>query len=196
MKDNAVQHYIDQLKKLGIAHEILEHPQLISVEKVQKYLGFGMDDSAATLVMKADDHFVAIIRRGDTKLDSNKVKNLLKVTSLRMATEEEFAEITGVPSGAASVYIPNVPTYIDKRIFKKQHINAGSGSLLYTIRYKSEDLKKIPSIKVVDVTFLEQVSSNLSEQKIVNKRFLSGITPSGDGSLHIGNYLGAVRQFI
>lgn len=29
-----------------------------------------------------------------------------------------------------------------------------------------------------------------------NKRFLSGITPSGDGSLHIGNYLGAVRQFI
>lgn len=29
-----------------------------------------------------------------------------------------------------------------------------------------------------------------------NKRLLSGITPSGDGSLHIGNYLGAVRQFI
>lgn len=28
------------------------------------------------------------------------------------------------------------------------------------------------------------------------KRFLSGIAPSGDGSLHIGNYLGAVRQFI
>ena len=28
------------------------------------------------------------------------------------------------------------------------------------------------------------------------KRFLSGITPSGDGSLHIGNFLGAVRQFI
>lgn len=28
------------------------------------------------------------------------------------------------------------------------------------------------------------------------KRVLSGITPSGDGSLHIGNYLGAVKQFI
>lgn len=28
------------------------------------------------------------------------------------------------------------------------------------------------------------------------KRFLSGITPSGDGSLHIGNYLGMVRQSI
>lgn len=28
------------------------------------------------------------------------------------------------------------------------------------------------------------------------KRLVSGITPSGDGTLHIGNYLGAVRQFI
>src|SRR3989344_5323326 len=28
------------------------------------------------------------------------------------------------------------------------------------------------------------------------KRILSGITQSGDGSLHIGNYLGAVAQFI
>jgi tryptophanyl-tRNA synthetase len=29
----------------------------------------------------------------------------------------------------------------------------------------------------------------------MNKRILSGINPSGDGKLHIGNYLGAVRQF-
>lgn len=28
------------------------------------------------------------------------------------------------------------------------------------------------------------------------KRLLSGITPSGDGTLHIGNYLGAVKQFV
>jgi len=28
------------------------------------------------------------------------------------------------------------------------------------------------------------------------KRIISGITPSGDGTLHIGNYLGAVKQFI
>lgn len=28
------------------------------------------------------------------------------------------------------------------------------------------------------------------------KRIVSGITPSGDGTLHIGNYLGAVKQFV
>lgn len=34
------------------------------------------------------------------------------------------------------------------------------------------------------------------DEKIKKTRILSGITPSGDGTLHIGNYLGAVRQFI
>lgn len=32
-------------------------------------------------------------------------------------------------------------------------------------------------------------------QYLYMKRILSGITPSGDASLHIGNYLGAVKQF-
>lgn len=152
MTDPKVKKYSEKLKKLGIEYEILEHPQLISVEEVQKYLGYGLEDAGATLVMKADDHFMAIIRRGDTKLDNEKVKKHLGVQTLRMANEEEFTEITEVPSGAASVYIPGLPTYIDKKIFEKEYINAGSGSLFYTFRYKTEDLKKIPGIKIVDFT--------------------------------------------
>lgn len=195
MTDQKVLAYSKQLKKLGIEHTILEHPQLISVEAVQKYLGFGMDDAGATLIMKADDQFVAIIRRGDTKLDNERVKQYLGVKTLRMVNDEEFEAITGVPSGAATVYNPNVKTYIDKKIFEKEYINAGSGSLLFTIRYKSEDLKKIPGIEVVDFASTDVKKVSLAVT-ITGKRILSGITPSGDGSLHIGNYLGAVKQFI
>lgn len=37
----------------------------------------------------------------------------------------------------------------------------------------------------------------MDEKEILRKkRILSGIAPSGDGTLHIGNYLGAVKQFI
>lgn len=35
----------------------------------------------------------------------------------------------------------------------------------------------------------------MNTTNFIHKRILSGITPSGDGTLHIGNYLGAVRQF-
>src|SRR3989344_1789355 len=196
MKDPIVKKYTDQLKKFDIAFEVLEHPQLVSVEEVQKFLGYGMEDAGATLLMKADDGFVAIIRRGDTKLDSEKVKKYLGVKTLRMANEEEFAEITGVPSGAASVYIPGFPTYIDQKVFEKEYINAGPGSLLITIRYKALDLKKIPYIQVVDFCDVVTTKSALTQTEVKNKRIVSGIAPSGDGTLHIGNYLGAVKQFI
>ncbi len=39
----------------------------------------------------------------------------------------------------------------------------------------------------------ENISTTFSVKG--KKRILSGITPSGNGKLHIGNYLGAIRQF-
>lgn len=40
------------------------------------------------------------------------------------------------------------------------------------------------------------IDEKVKKYSISGKRILSGITPSGDGTLHIGNYLGAVKQFI
>lgn len=40
------------------------------------------------------------------------------------------------------------------------------------------------------------MDERVKNYNISGKRILSGITPSGDGTLHIGNYLGAVKQFI
>lgn len=41
------------------------------------------------------------------------------------------------------------------------------------------------------------LKNNIEKNAVpTGKRFLSGITPSGDGGLHIGNYLGMVRQSI
>jgi len=48
---------------------------------------------------------------------------------------------------------------------------------------------------VEDSSYNSHNGYNLYNRKYM-KRLLSGITPSGDGSLHIGNYLGAVKQFI
>lgn len=49
-------------------------------------------------------------------------------------------------------------------------------------------------IRVVPRNF--SALEKLSGFFMTKKRILSGITPSGDGMLHIGNYLGAVRQFL
>jgi len=56
------------------------------------------------------------------------------------------------------------------------------------VSYLEGDLKKIYNV-------IRRKNTN-EKENIRKKRILSGITPSGDGNLHIGNYLGAVRQFI
>lgn len=152
MIDQKVQEYSNQLKELGISHEILEHPQLLTVADVQKYLGFELDDAIATLIMKADDSYIAIVRRSDTKVDFDRVKKLLAIKDLRRATDAEFEKLTGVPSGAAKLYNSGLKTVLDDKIFEKEFLNGGSGSLVFTFRYKTADLKKLPNFIVGNVT--------------------------------------------
>ena len=191
MVDKNVHEYSEKLKKLGIKHEILEHPELVTVEDVQKYLSFGLDEALATLIMRTENGFVAIIRRGDCSLDNKKIKKFLGVESLRMATDEEFKELTGVVPGAAHILHNVSKTLIDKKAFEKEKINGGSGSLLYTFRYDVNDLKKIPNSQIVDISKIA-VTSVGTYQGV--KRVFSGIRATG--RLHLGNYLGAVKGML
>jgi len=191
MIDKKVLEYSEKLKKLGIGHEILKHPELMSVEDVQKYLGFGLDEALATLIMKTEKGFIAVIRRGDCVLDNKKIKKILKIESLRLATDEEFTKLTGVIPGAAHVLNPVLGTLIDQRVFEKEKINGGSGSLLCTFRYKAEGLKKIPKSQIVDLSKIA-VATVKASQGI--KRVFSGIRATG--RLHLGNYLGAVKGML
>ncbi len=190
MTDQKVLEYSKELTKLGIKHKILEHPALVEVEDVQKYLGSTLEDAGATILMKADNNIVAVVRRGDCKLSFKKIKKLLKVSDLRVLTVEEFTNITHVPPGAAHLYYPQYKTIIDSKIFERPSINAGSGSLLYTFAYKTEDLKKLPTAEVGNIT--EQIVKNSQVTGV--KRVFSGIRATG--RLHLGNYLGAVKGFL
>jgi tryptophanyl-tRNA synthetase len=188
MKDKVVQEYSSKLKDLGIHHEFLEHPVIVEVADVMKYLNLPLSLSSATLVIKAGDEFIAVIRRGDVRLDFAKIKKELNVKSLRIANAEEFSYLTGLEVGAAH-YLTGLKTFIDKKVLENEFVYGGSGSLLITTKYKTKDLNKIPNSKVVDFSEGEILAEN------GNKRVLSGITPSGN-ALHIGNYFGAVKPQI
>src|SRR6186997_3009023 len=116
MKDEIVRKYDHSLNELGIKHSFIEHPLFIEVRDVMEFLKLPMKESSATLVMKADDSYIAIIRRGDTELDLEKTKEILGVKKLRIASRDEFTNLTGLESGAAH-YLTGLKTYIDKMIF-------------------------------------------------------------------------------
>jgi tryptophanyl-tRNA synthetase len=179
--DDNVKLYSEELLRLGIEHQAREHESLVKAADVQKALGDDLSGSMPTLIMKAGDRFVAVVKRDNTKLDSGKLKKALGVSNLRMATAEEFEQVTGVSAGAARVYTPGLPTYLDKAIFEKEYLNGGTGSFSVTFKYKTEDLKKIPGAEIIDVT-----------EKTSNKKIIfAGMRPTG--RLHLGNYLGSAK---
>jgi len=67
----------------------------ISVEEHIKAFGLDFSDGCATLIFKADDIFVALMRRDDCKINSKAFKKILGVSNLRFANPEELKESTG-----------------------------------------------------------------------------------------------------
>ncbi len=182
MNDEKVKKYSEELDRLRIEHQVFEHPYLTEADKVQEYLGDNLSGSCPTLIFKAGDKFVALIKRGEIKINSGKLKKVLGVNNLRMANKEEFESLTGVPVGAARVFNPGIPTYLDKSIFGKDYLNGGTGSFLVTFKYKTGDLRKIPGVTEVEVT------------EGGRKRIFAGMRPTG--RLHLGNYLGGAKGML
>ncbi len=149
--DRSVQAYSDELRVLGIDHNIVEHPELKTPPEVQNYLGLTLADGLSTMIMKAGDEYIAIVRRDDCRLDFKKLKQLVN-KNIRMASPEEFVKVTGMPLGAARVHNPKLTTYLDGRLLGKDYLTGGTGSFTCSFRYKSGDLRKIPNSKVVDVS--------------------------------------------
>lgn len=175
-----VKEYGQKLESLKIDYKLIEHPTMKEVSEVMLFLGKPMSESSATLVMKADDKYVAIIRRGDTELNIEKTKQLLGVSNLKIASPDEFTKLTGLPSGAAH-FLTGLPTFVDKKVLEKEYIYGGAGSLEITFKYKTSDLSKIPNSKTVDIT-------QIKAKQII----LTGDTPSG--KLHLGHYVGTLEN--
>jgi prolyl-tRNA editing enzyme YbaK/EbsC (Cys-tRNA(Pro) deacylase) len=146
-----VEAYSQSLRDLGIVHEILDHPESSAIPEVAEYLGITLTDTLPTMIMKAGENFIAIIRRGDCRLDFKKIKASVS-KNIRMATPEEFTELTGLPLGAARVYNPGMKTYMDEKLFSNKELVGGSGAFNCSIRYETGTLNKLPDSYVVDIT--------------------------------------------
>lgn len=158
MIDQNIQNYSNNLKKLGIRHKIIEHPIFHNQAEALKFTGTKLGEGIPTLIMKAGGKFLVVLKRDDCRLDIEKIKQALGIKNLRMATKEEFIKITNLPVGAARVYIPDLQTLIDKKVFEKEYLTGGSGNFTCSIRYKTKDLVKIPGSQVVDIAYLIDIN--------------------------------------
>ncbi len=149
--EEEIAEYRQKLDELGIANEALEHPSSRKIENVIESLGLTREDTMPTIVLRSGDQYIAVVMRGDKKIDIEKLKAVLGLNDIAIASHEDFNRLTSLPVGAARPYISGALTVLDPSIFTHEYLTGGSGRFDVSVRYRTEDLKKIPGCKILDV---------------------------------------------
>lgn len=168
-----------ELKRAGIAYEIIKHLPIKTVEEGLNFLGIEPADGVSTLIFRTDKGFFAVLRRDDHQLDFTKLKEVLGVDTLSLASDQEIIEQTGAAKGATPL-LSGLRTVMDKSVLEREYVYGGTGSFEHDLKIKPNDLQRMTEADCQDV--------------IKRRRVFSGSRPTG--RLHLGNYLGGIKGYI
>ncbi len=83
-----------------------------------------------------------VLVAGPDQVDWRKLRQLVKRSRVRMATEEEVLEVTGYRVGTVSPFglRTRVKVLVDKSVLKEEEVSLGSGVRGVAIMMKSTDI--------------------------------------------------------
>lgn len=191
---NLIDKIEEKLNQAGVKYRLIPLPENLPLD-IASHIAFHhstMEHAMATIVYKTEKGLIAAIKRADTQIDQEKLKKLAGVKTLNFATKENLRSL-GVDVGLVPYVGLSIPYFLDEKVIPVGLAYGITGVKTLGMVMDSHDMVKVNNAQIGDFTSFEYT---IDLDKGPRRRILSGITPSGDGSLHIGNYLGAVRQFI
>ena len=135
------------LEKLNIPHRVFVHEKpLMSFEQAAEERGQRPEQIVRSILFQIrPDEFLMVLVAGRDQVDWRKLRQLVKRSRIRMATEEEVLEVTGYRIGTVSPFGIKTPVkvLIDESVLKEEEISIGSGTRQMAIIMKSADLQRI-----------------------------------------------------
>ncbi|MBV9101065.1 MAG: hypothetical protein JOZ46_11135 [Candidatus Dormibacteraeota bacterium] len=158
MADEAVEARVrSQLAELGIEHDVLPcDPEFADTAAFCARYGYDAQDSANTIVVAARREpgvACACVVLANTRLDVNHaVCGLLGVRKASFAAAEQTRELTGMAIGGVTPFglPPLLPVYVDSLVMQRPFVILGGGSRSMKLRLQPDELRKLPSARVVD----------------------------------------------
>src|SRR5215510_3968252 len=145
------------LKQLGIPHRVFKHETPVtSFEQAAADRGQRPEQIVRSILFQIrDGEFVMVLMAGPAQIDWKKLRQLVKRSRIRMATEEEVLEVTGYRVGTVSPFgLKNqVRVMIDASVLKEEEISIGSGIRSVAIIMKSANIQRaLGDIEVVELS--------------------------------------------
>ena len=135
------------LENLNIPHRVFIHEKpLMSFEQAAEERGQRPEQIVRSILFQIrPEEFLLVLVAGRDQVDWRKLRQLVKRSRVRMATEEEVLEVTGYRIGTVSPFGTRTPVriLIDESVLKEQEISIGSGTRQMAIIMKSADLRQV-----------------------------------------------------
>jgi Cys-tRNA(Pro) deacylase len=147
------------LEELNIPHRIFVHETAVtSFEQAAADRGQRPGQIVRSILfnIRADDYLMVLVA-GPDQIDWKKLRQYVKRSRVRMATEEEVLDVTGYRIGTVNPFGVRKPiqVLIDASVLKEEEVSIGSGVRSTAIILKSDDLRRALSESEI-VDFLEK----------------------------------------
>lgn len=151
---NPYEEIINLLKTNNISYKETEHEPVFTSEQAAKVRGISASQGAKSLLLKCEGGFILVVLPGDRKLDSKKLKNLLRIKEFRFALPEEVKNKMGCEIGACYPFgnLIGLPTYVDNSLSKNDIISFNPGLHTRSLEIQWRDFYSLVKPKMVDIS--------------------------------------------
>lgn len=138
---NVLDRLIEQLDTRHVPYSVSHHEPVFTSEEAARVRGTTLASGAKALICKADQEFVLIVLPADKRLASKQVRKSESVRSLRFASREEVAELTGLQPGSIPPFgsLFELPTWCDLDLARQPTINFNAGDHAVSISMQYTD---------------------------------------------------------
>jgi Cys-tRNA(Pro)/Cys-tRNA(Cys) deacylase len=147
------------LEKMNIRHQVFQHERpVMSFEQAAADRDQRPEQIVRSILFQVrPGEFVMVLMAGRDQVDWRKLRQLVKRSRVRMATEEEVLQVTGYRIGTVSPFgLKNpVKVLIDASLLREEEISMGSGIRNMAIMMKSADLRQALSTSEI-VSLMEE----------------------------------------
>ncbi len=144
------------LDQQGISHRVFRHERPVtSFEEAASARNQRPEQIVRSILFQVrPGEFVMVLMAGRDQVDWRKLRQLVKRSRVRMATEDEVLEVTGYRIGTVSPFgVKNqVRVLLDASVLREEEISIGSGVRNVAIIMRSADVRKaLDEVEIVEL---------------------------------------------
>src|SRR3972149_2603461 len=134
------------LKKNNIIYNIIKHQEAYTAQEIAEAIHVSGKNLAKVVMVKAKERYIMTVMPASCRIDFRKLKDVLRETDLRLASEEEFKTVfpdceAGAEPPFGNLY--NIETYVDKSLTEDDQIFFNAGNHYETVVMGYSDYDKI-----------------------------------------------------